>query len=332
LTTLAFQAAIAAIVAIAVVAPFARHYGVLAAVEPNEAIRGAADAAAYLVPPENTFAGQWLLAHGVKGPRWIWGEQTLYLGWAALLLAIVGAAASLRAADPVGRRSRFFIVLGIVAMALAAGPSASEAATNVWGWSAFGIIARIPGIDLFRVPARFTALTTLAIATLAAAGCVTLHARFGRLGRALTCVAIPLFLFESYVVHFPGGGQPVFLIPPVYRFIASLSPGPLVSLPDYADTPVAFEEANYQFFSTTHWHPIANGYSRAAPPGFRALMDRLNTFPAPPALEAMGEAGIRYVVLHGAAAPSQAAQASASDHVRLVVRFENDYLFELPPR
>jgi hypothetical protein len=176
------------------------------------------------------------------------------------------------------------------------------------------------------------ALAWRAIAILAAAGCGTLHARFGRLGRALTCVAIPLFLIESYVVNFPGGGQPVFLIPPVYRFIASRSPGPVVSLPDYAGTPVAFEEANYQFFSTTHWHPIANGYSRAEPPGFRALMDRLNTFPAPASLDAMGEAGIRYVVLHSAAAPSPAAQASSSDRVRLLVRFENDYLFEVPPR
>jgi hypothetical protein len=61
-------------------------------------------------------------------------------------------------------------------------------------------------------------------------------------------------------------------------------------------------------------------------------MDRLNTFPAPASLDAMGEAGIRYVVLHGAAAPSQAAQASSSDRVRLLVRVENDYLFEVPPR
>jgi hypothetical protein len=332
LTRLALQVVIGAIVALFMVAPFARHYGVLTAVGPNEAARGAADPAAYLVPPENTLAGQWLLAHGVKGPRWIWGEQTLYLGWAALLLAMVGAATSLRTADPVARRSRFFVVLAIVSIALAAGPSASEAATNVWGLSAFGILARIPGINLFRVPARFTAVTTLAIAALAAAGCATLHTRFGRLGRALTFAAIPLFLVESYVVNFPGGGQPVFPIPALYKFIANLPPGPIVSLPDYAGTPVAFEEANYQLFSTAHWHQIANGYSRAEPPGFRALMDRLKTFPAPGSLEAMREVGIRYVVLHGAAAPSLAAQASTSDQVRLVARFQNDYLFELPPR
>ena len=303
LTQLALQAAVGAIVALAIVAPFGRHYRVLAAVTPNEAAQNAADLGGYLVPPENTFAGQWLLAHGVKGPRWIWGEQTLYLGWAALLLAVVGAAASLRSADPAARRLRFFIVLAIVAIVLAAGPLRSEVAADVWGWSPFGILVRIPGVNLFRAPARFTVLTTLAIAVLAAAGCATLHARFGRLGRALTLVAMLIFLGESRVVNFPGGGQPVVPIPDVYKQLASLPPGPVVSLPDFAGTPVAFDEANYQFFSTAHWHPIANGFSRAEPPGFRALMDRLQTFPAPTSLNAMRESGIRYVVVRATTDP-----------------------------
>ena len=81
----------------------------------------------------------------------------------------------------------------------------------------------------------------------------------------------------------------------------------------------------------SHWHPIANGYSRAEPPGFRALMDRLKTFPAPVSLDAMREVGIRYVVLHGAPAQLHSDAASATDRTRLVARFENDYLFEVTP-
>jgi hypothetical protein len=329
---LALQAAVGAMVAIAIVAPFARHYRVLAAATPNEAAQGAADLASYLVPPENTFAGQRLLEHGVKGPRWIWGEQTLYLGWAALLLAVVGVAASLRPADPAARRLRFFVVLAIVAIALAAGPLPSEVAANVWGWSPFGILVRIPGVNLFRAPARFTVLTTLAIAVLAAAGCATLHARFGRLGRLLTIAAMLVFLGESRVVNFPGGGQPVVLIPDIYKRLASLPPGAVVSLPDYAGTPVAFDEANYELFSTAHWYPIANGFSRAEPRGFRALMDRLQTFPAPTSLEAMRETGIRYVVVHAVADPYQGGLPRPDDGVRLVARVGNDYLFEVSPR
>jgi hypothetical protein len=333
LTRLAVQAAVGAVVALAIVAPFARHYRVLAAATPNEAAQSAADLAGYLVPPENTVAGQWLITHGVKGPRWIWGEQTLYLGWAALVLAMAGVAASLRSADPAARRLRFFVVLAIVAIVLAAGPLRSEVAANAWGWSPFGILARIPGVNLFRAPARFTVLTTLAIAALAAAGCATLHARFGRLGRVLTVVAMLMFLGESRVVNFPGGGQPVVPVPDVYKQLASLPPGPVVSLPDYAGTPVAFDEANYQFFSTAHWHPIANGFSRAEPPGFRALMDRLKTFPAPTSINAMREVGIRYVVVRATADPFQGEPPRPDDGVRLVARVDNDYLFEVsPPR
>ncbi len=330
---LAVQAMVGAIVALAIVWPFARHYGALGGGGPAEAAGGAADLTGYLTPPENTFIGQWMIGRGIKGPRWIWGEQTLYLGWVALALAIVGAAASIRGKDPIARRGRFFIVLAIAAVALALGPSGAEVATNSWGWSPFGILAHIPGVSLFRVPARFTDLVTLAVALLAAAGCATMHARVGRLGRVLTLVAMPLFLAESYVVNFPGGAPPVFPIPPVYRFIASLPPGPVVSLPDYAGTPVWFEEANYQYFSTAHWHPIANGYSRSEPPGFRTLMARLQTFPEPAAAAAMRDAGITYVVVHAAKYPvassDVAARAGASQDFRLIARFENDYVFAI---
>jgi len=329
LTRLVLQAVAGATVALAIVAPFAKHYGVLAAVTPREAFGNAADPAAYLVPPENTFAGQWLVAQGVKGPRWIWGEQTVYLGWTALLLALVGVAASLKSSDPAARRLRFFMVLATIAIILAAGPLKSEVAVNVWGWSPFGLLVRIPGLSLFRAPARFTVLTTLAVAVLAGAGCATLHARFGRLGRLLTVAAMLMFLAESRVVNFPGGGQPVLPIPDVYKQLASLPPGPVVSLPDYAGTPVAFDEANYQFFSTAHWHPIANGYSREEPRGFRALMDRLKTFPAPTSLNAMRETGIRYVVVRAASDPLRAGTPGPTGDLRLLGHFDNDYLFEV---
>ena len=75
------------------------------------------------------------------------------------------------------------------------------------------------------------------------------------------------FLVESRVVNFPGGGQPVVLIPEVYKRLAALPSGPVVSLPDYAGTDVAFDEANYQLFSTAHWLPIANVPLNSSPSG-----------------------------------------------------------------
>src|SRR5262245_45995942 len=107
--------AAAVLAAFALVWPFARHYLMLNQEPPSYAAANSADLVGWFVPPENTFAGQWLLAHGVKGPRWIWGELTGYLGWAALILAVAGAIVSLRTREELLRRSRFFIALGVVA-------------------------------------------------------------------------------------------------------------------------------------------------------------------------------------------------------------------------
>jgi hypothetical protein len=313
--------------------PFARHYYVLGSERPAAVAAGGADLAGYLVPPENTFAGQWLIAHGYKGPRWIWGEVTVYLGWVTLALAAVGTIVAARGRGAGARRMRFFALLGFVAMALAAGPWRSEVAANEWGWSPFGALMRLPGVNLFRAPARFVELLTLALSMLAAAGCASLHARLGRIGRVVTTLAIPLALCEFYVVKFPGGAPVPFPVPGIYKVVAMLPPGAVVSLPDFADTPIWFDEADYEYFSTVHWRPIANGYSRAAPPGFRALMNRLQTFPSPAAAAAMRDTRIAYVVLHTSrireGGGELASKALASPDFRLVAQSATDYLFEV---
>jgi hypothetical protein len=167
---------------------------------------------------------------------------------------------------------------------------------------------------------------------LGAVACHRMHEHWGMRGRVLMLAAIPLILLEAYVVNFPGGAPAPAMIPKIYRQVARLPPGALVSLPDYAGTDAWFLEANYQFFSTAHWRPIANGYSRVEPPGFRALMDRLKLFPAPVALSAMREVKIAYIVVHAAAMPngrSIVAAALAEPGIRLIARDQEDYLFQL---
>jgi hypothetical protein len=333
LRRLAGHSMVGGIAALAIVWPFARHYHVLTSGGPAEAAAGAADIGAYLMPPENTFLGGWLTAQGIDGPRWIWGEQTLFVGYLTLALAICGLVAVLRGRDSSTRRLRFLILLGAVALALSLGPTASEATAGAWGWSPFGLLARIPGVSLFRVPARFAALLTLSLAVLAGAGCAALHLRFGRAARWGTMAAMPVLLAEFYVVDFPGGAPVPYPVPAVYRMIATLPPGPVVSLPDFAGTPLWFQEADYQYFSTAHWHPIANGYSRAEPPGFADRMRGMSSFPEPAAISAMREAGIRFVVVHAAKHPADGVAAMeksrASGEFRLLARFEDDYLFEI---
>jgi hypothetical protein len=288
--------------------------------------------AGYLIPPQNTWIGRWLMQHDVKGPRWIWGELTLYVGWITLALAFGGALVAVRGRTAQTRALRFFIVLALVALALAAGPNAREIADNRWHWSAFGVLAHIPGADLFRAPARFALLLTLAMAALAGGFCAHLHERYGRYGRIFAIVAIPFLLSEFFVVDFPGGQPSPTPIPAVYRKVAALPPAPLVSLPDYAATSAWYDEPDYQLFSTVHWRPIANGYSRAAPSDFSRRMARLSAFPNAPAIDEARHLGIRYVILHTdkyPGGPDAAERAMRAANVRLLARFRSDYLFEI---
>lgn len=324
---------VGALAAFALVWPFARYYFILHNEPPSYAAAASADLAGWFVPPENTWMGQWLLAHNVKGPRWIWGELTVYLGWITLGLASAGAVVAMRSRDALTRRARFFIVLGAVAAALALGPSPAEVASGSFGWSPFGILAHVPGLSLFRIPARYTELMNLALALLAATACAALHRRFGTAGRAVTIALTVLLLAEFYVVKFPGGEPQPFPVPPVYKYVATLPPGAVLSLPDYARTDLWFLEADYQYFSTAHWHPAVNGDAREFPPQFVDVTERMKRFPDPSAAETMRTTGVKYVVLHAGQRGGEdlLAPAGASADFRLRARFDRDYLFEVVP-
>ena len=140
-----------------------------------------------------------------------------------------------------------------------------------------------------------------------------------------------LLLAEFYVVKFPGGSPQPFAVPPVYKHIATLPPGAVFSLPDYANTPLWFQEANYSYFSTAHWHPTVNGDSREWPAEFVDMVARIKAFPEPAAAASMRDVKIAYVVLHAgqAGAKDVLAPARASTDFRLLARFDDDYLFEV---
>ena len=325
------QGVVAAAATTIIVWPFARYYFALHQSSPAYAASASADLVGWFVPPENTFAGQWLLARGIDGPRPIWGEVTVYLGWVTLLLATAGAIVTVR--ENRARRSGFFVVLALVAGALALGPSPIEVATGSFGSSPYGVLSHIPGLRVFRNPARYTELVSLALAMLAAVACAAAHRRFGTAARVASAVVTGVLLAEVYVVKFPGGPPQPFTVPAIYARIAALPPGPVMSLPDYANTPLWFYEADYQYFSTAHWHPIVNGDAREFPPPFVALKSRLQTFPTAASVAAMRQARIAYVVLHGArSTPETVAAALASPAYELLATVDADYLFRLRPR
>ena len=331
IATVVAHGAVALLIAIACVWPFARHYFILHQEPPAYAADASADLTGWFVPPENTFAGQWLLSRGVTGPRAIWGELTVYLGWITVILGVAGAVVTMVTTDAALARSRFFIALTVVAAILALGPLPGEVASGVYGWSPYGALSHVPGLSLFRIPARYTELINLALAVLAAVACAALHSRFGAAGATVSAVAIVLLLAESYVVKFPGGQPQPFPVPRVYSHLATLPRAPVLSLPDYASTPTWFEEANYQYWSTANWYPMVNGDSREWPAQFVSLTTRLKTFPDHDAAVAMRESGVTYIVVDGYKPEGLRMINSAigNPDYRVVTHFDRDYLFQV---
>jgi len=337
--------AAAAIAGGVVVWPIARHYTFLVALNGDsqaEALTYAATMKDLLVPPLNTWLGQWLVRHGSTAPGWIWGEKTLFLGYVTLALAIVGLLRIRPSTSPDRLRAShadervalgFFALLLIVTVALAFGPSPHAVANAAFDATPFGLLSLLPGMSLFRVPARFVQLSTLALAVLAAAGAKTLHERLGMRGRLVTVLLLPVMLSEWYLVDFPGGAPQPERIPAVYRQLATLPARAVVSLPDYIGGPEWFEESDYQYYSTAHWHPIVNGYARTEPPGYRDRMTRIATFPSSDCAEAMRAIGADYVVFHAARYPGGAAErvehATSSPDFTLVGQSGSDYLYRV---
>lgn len=303
--------------------PFAQPYRSLPPAPVSGLAAYSADVAAYLLPPENTWMGQWWIANGGRGPRWIWGEQTLYLGWTAIALGLAGLVAlrdrrKLHAAGP-------FLLLLCLALMLSFGPSR--------GWSAFEWLARIPGVDAFRVPARFAWLVLLALAVFVALGVDLLMRRLGRGGTALAVALLPVMLSEWFVVKFPGGTPQPHEIPAIYRHPALADARGLVSLPDYRDRPDWYFGADYFYYSTAHWRPIVNGFGRSEPPDHQRVVSHMNAFPGPNNARTMRRLEIDFVVLHAArmAGDLDVEAVKTSPHYDLVAQIDSDYLFKVRP-
>ena len=317
--------ALAAVVVAACVYPFARHYVGLRAA-PGEAAALSADLAAYLVPPENTIAGRWWLANIDRQPRSIWGEQTLFAGWIALILAAVGLAALVRGRHE-SRRAWVFPLLTLTGFLLSLGPAPPLLGGAL---APFGWLTALPGFGGMRAPARFALLLTLGVAGLAAIG-VPAIGRAGGWKRVATAALVPIMLAEWFVVDFPARIPAPQPIPAIYQTAAVRAARSLVSLPDYRNLPEWARGGDYLYYSTAHWRPIVNGFGRAEPPGHAEAMQVINRFPD--SADEIRRLGVQYVVVHADRFADHAepllARARENPACRLVEQLGSDYLFEI---
>ncbi len=156
----------------------------------------------------------------------------------------------------------------------------------------------LPGLSGMRVPARFYAFASLAIAFLAAQGYDRLRSRIpARLSAQAAAFAGLLALLWLDLRPVPPDWPMLPEIPGVYTRVAS-DPAvhAILELPfatqDDADNIV------YLYFQTAHWKPLVNGYSGFLPPGYAERRERLVPFPDAAGLAELRALGVTHIVVH----------------------------------
>jgi hypothetical protein len=157
-------------------------------------------------------------------------------------------------------------------------------------------IALLQGI---RAVARWGLLFLIAIAILGGYGTAILEQRLRKHAwwPALAMAIVAVVTLEAVraplaMVRYEG-------IPAVHRRIARDDVGAVVVFPLYGDRNFNLN-AEYMLHQTRHWKPMLNAYSSFAPESFHALARRLQSFPAPAAIQDLRTHGFTHVVLHRA--------------------------------
>jgi hypothetical protein len=62
---------------------------------------------------------------------------------------------------------------------------------------------------------------------------------------------------------------------------------------------VSDNDAKYMYFSTWHWQRLVNGYSGHFPASYAELLEWMQRFPSPAAIDYLARRDVEYVVVHG---------------------------------
>lgn len=274
-----------------------------------------AHASDFLATPSGNFLYGWTARHVGAS------ERQLFPGLLAIGLALVALW------PPVPRQRLPYLALLIFSV-----------------WASFGFAGGLYRLlyDLIlpykglRAPARFQVLSVMALAVLAAFGVDRLSKLRPRRGPLLVaiCVAVTVTEYATTTVLAPLPQIPSL----VYRALRTLPRGPLLELPVPLLYRLPGNDPLYQYYSTTHWYPLMNGYSGYYPLSYVQLLGLFGSFPEGDWLTIARTSGARYIVVHQddvspAVFTVLITQLLARDDVTTHGRFRalkgEDWLFEL---
>jgi hypothetical protein len=251
----------------------------------NEVEKFSATLADYLATPDEN------RVYGVRRTNdvAVW-ERRLFPGTIALALAVVGLFSH--------RRRTVVLTVAVTALAV-------DLSLGTNGTLYPYLYRGLPPWQGLRAPARYGAYVLLGIAALASLGWERLlqlksgvprgsPSRFGY-EWLLTLVVIVLLCVEY---RSPPRLWHVRTTPAVYKMIAKLPPGIILEYPTPSKDSIGWIDADYAFWSTTHWRTLVNGYSGYHPTSFWERAARLERFPSDDTIAELCALGVRYVLVH----------------------------------
>jgi hypothetical protein len=244
--------------------------------------RGLDEIALYSATPLSYLSSPYLnWLYGWTAERFGSGELRLFPGIVALGLAVIGVMR--------GPRRLVWIYLAVVLLVV-------ELSFGLNGFIYPWLLKHVPPLHGFRVAARFSILAFAGLSVLVAFGFAALRPSRWSSSRWLVVVLAAL------VVEYGSGPVPLrhlpAAVPDLYRFVRALEAGVVMEFPSSVPESLPRDDVDFQFWSTTHWKPIANGYSGYYSERYIRLLEDMRQFPDDHSITALRQAGVRYVVVH----------------------------------
>jgi hypothetical protein len=266
-------------------------------VERRALVNTAGDAvrpADFLTPPDATLAGRLV----PKNKYWIWGENTLYIGYVPVVLSLLAFVSISR--DP--RTVLMGLSLVVVGYVLALGFVSGRLGIPL----PLHYLARLfPLLAGLRATQRFSLVLYAGVLVLSSVGLSSITRTLSARWRvAVATAACSAFLLEVFPFTLPVNAGNSYVVSAPDRAIVGYQrsrekPLVVLHLPiNYFREPYPVSEAIYMLDSTAHWARILNGFSGGVPQGFTERMTTLNTLPADGAVRLLFDLDVDVVAVH----------------------------------
>ena len=282
--------AIAALVAIAGVAPFFAPYLAIQQDEGfartlNDSVTFSANWSSYLA--SSAYAHRGLLRTIASWPRW---NEVMFPGLLTLTLAtgglIAAAIGNRRSAAPSEREAVILYgSLGLLTFWASFGPAGGL----------YSVLYNIPMFSFLRAPSRMAIVVVLCLVVIAAFLVRRLTLIAGQY-RGVAAGALTVAALADLATPMPW--EPALALPAPYQVIAKMPRGPFAEFPFYGGREAWHLHTQYMTFSTSHWMPMMNGYSDHTPPQFRQDAFVLDSFPSNDSFAVLERARVRYIGIH----------------------------------